>query len=246
MNLYTGCIENRNDPLRLGRCQVRVVGLHTHDKTLLPTEDLPWAYPLQPINSAAMNGIGWSPTGPVPGTTVIILFADQDKQQPLMFGTVGGIPQSKSAAVAAAKAAADAAATAAAARSSALASAAATLDNVANSSGDAAAAAAAALSSLQEANRQSDSGAKAAADAQAKTLNKAKDSLRELTAKANAALAKYNAALAELKRATEIANAANAHAIEAAKAVDEAHRKIGKLAANAYIMATMGELTEQP
>jgi hypothetical protein len=48
-----------------------------------------------------MNGIGWSPTGPVPGTTVIILFADQDKQQPLMFGTVGGIPQSKSAAVAA-------------------------------------------------------------------------------------------------------------------------------------------------
>ena len=77
---------------------------------------------------------------------------------------------------------------------------------------------------------------KAAADAQAKALNKAKDSLRTLTAKANAAQAKYNAALAELKRATQIADAAAAHARAAAAAVDEAHRKIGKLAANAYIM----------
>lgn len=77
---------------------------------------------------------------------------------------------------------------------------------------------------------------KAAADAQAKTLNKAKDSLRTLTAKANAAQAKYNAAVAELKRATQIAVAAAAHAKAAAAAVDEAHRKIGKLAANAYIM----------
>jgi len=84
--------------------------------------------------------------------------------------------------------------------------------------------------------KKAEAAKKAAADAQAKTLSKAKDSLRELTAKANAAQAKYNAALAELKRPTEIANAANAHAIEAAKAVDEAHRKIGKLAANAYIM----------
>ena len=84
--------------------------------------------------------------------------------------------------------------------------------------------------------KKAEAAKKAAADAQAKTLSKAKDSLRELTAKANAAQAKYLAALAELKRATDIANAANAHAIEAAKAVDEAHRKIGKLAANAYIM----------
>ncbi|MFM8621366.1 MAG: NlpC/P60 family protein [Candidatus Nanopelagicaceae bacterium] len=84
--------------------------------------------------------------------------------------------------------------------------------------------------------KKAEAAKKAAADTQAKTLSKAKDSLRELTAKANAAQAKYNAALAELKRATLIANAATAHAVEAAKAVDEAHRKIGKLAANAYIM----------
>ena len=95
MNFYYGVVENREDPLKLGRCQVRIVGLHTHDKSLLPTIDLPWATPMQPVISAAMNGIGWTPTGPVPGTTVIILFADQDQQQPVMIGTVGGIPQSK-------------------------------------------------------------------------------------------------------------------------------------------------------
>lgn len=92
MNFYYGVVENRQDPLRLGRCQVRVVGLHTHDKSQLPTEDLPWSVPMQPVVSAAMNGIGLAPVGPVEGTSVIIIFADDDFQQPIMIGTVGGIP----------------------------------------------------------------------------------------------------------------------------------------------------------
>lgn len=93
MELYQGCVENRQDPLKLGRCQVRVVGLHTHDKTKLKTEDLPWAYPMQPITSAAINGIGQSPIGPVEGTWVVIMFRDDDLQLPVMIGTIGGIPQ---------------------------------------------------------------------------------------------------------------------------------------------------------
>lgn len=96
MDLWSGVVENRNDPLRLGRCQVRIVGLHTHDKTALPTEQLPWAYPLQPITSAAMNGIGLTPVGVVEGTWVIVMFRDEDKQQPIILGTVGGIPQNES------------------------------------------------------------------------------------------------------------------------------------------------------
>ena len=84
--------------------------------------------------------------------------------------------------------------------------------------------------------KKAEAARKAAADAQAKKLNQAKDSLRTLTAKANAAQAKYLAAVAELNKATQIANAAAAHALAAAQAVDAAHRKIGKLAANAYIM----------
>ena len=95
--LYTGCVENREDPLRLGRCQVRIVGLHTDDKQVLPTADLPWAYPMQPVTSAAINGIGWTPVGPVPGTWVVVVFRDEDLQQPIMIGTIGGIPQSKAA-----------------------------------------------------------------------------------------------------------------------------------------------------
>jgi hypothetical protein len=89
---YTGVVENRQDPLQLGRCQVRIVGLHTHDKSQLPTEQLPWSTPVQPVTSAAMNGIGMTPIGPVEGSTVIIMFADNAQQQPIMLGTIGGIP----------------------------------------------------------------------------------------------------------------------------------------------------------
>jgi hypothetical protein len=94
---YTGCVENRNDPLKLGRCQVRILGLHTENKINLPTYDLPWAYPLGSINSASISGLGWSPTGVVQGTWVLVIFMDEDKQQPIMLGTIGGIPQTKSA-----------------------------------------------------------------------------------------------------------------------------------------------------
>ena len=91
MNIYYGVVENRQDPLQLGRCQVRIVGLHTHDKAFLPTVDLPWATPVQPITSAAMNGIGQSPIGPVEGTSVVVMFADDDLQQPIILGSLGGI-----------------------------------------------------------------------------------------------------------------------------------------------------------
>ena len=94
-NIFTGVVENRDDPLKLGRCQVRVVGLHTEDKITLPTAELPWAFPMQPVSSASINGIGWTPVGPVPGTWVVIMFHDDEYQMPVMIGTLGGIPQSK-------------------------------------------------------------------------------------------------------------------------------------------------------
>lgn len=91
MNVYFGIVENRNDPLELGRCQVRVVGLHTHDKNLLPTADLPWCAIMQPTTSAAMNGIGFSVIGPVEGTSVVLTYLDDSRQQGLILGAVGGI-----------------------------------------------------------------------------------------------------------------------------------------------------------
>jgi hypothetical protein len=95
MMFYYGCVENRNDPLKLGRCQVRIVGLHTEDKTMLPTDELPWAYPMMPINSASISGLGWSPTGVVQGSWVLCIFLDPDNQQPIMLGTIGGIPHTR-------------------------------------------------------------------------------------------------------------------------------------------------------
>ena len=95
LTLYTGTVEDRKDPLQLGRCRVRVVGPHTKDTTVLPTADLPWAIPVSGINSASLSGIGDAPVGPVEGTWVIIFFIDGDEcQQPCMLGTLNGIPQS--------------------------------------------------------------------------------------------------------------------------------------------------------
>jgi predicted chitinase len=47
-----------------------------------------------------MNGIGWTPVGPVHGTWVAVVFTDDDLQYPLMIGTLPGIPQSKAAQIA--------------------------------------------------------------------------------------------------------------------------------------------------
>lgn len=95
---YLGIVESRLDPLKLGRCKVRIIGLHTEDKTILPTDELPWAHPVMPINSASMSGLGWSPTGVVQGSCVLCVFLDDANQQPVMLGTIGGIPHTQSAA----------------------------------------------------------------------------------------------------------------------------------------------------
>ena len=94
--IWEGVVEDRNDPLDIGRCRVRVFGLHTEDKSKIPTESLPWAIPMQGITSAAMSGIGETPVGVVEGTVVAIYFRDPGEyQHPVMMGTFGGIPAAK-------------------------------------------------------------------------------------------------------------------------------------------------------
>ena len=96
---WVGVVEDRNDPEKLGRCKVRIFGYHTENVSILPTDDLPWAVPLQPITSAANSGIGSTPLGPLEGTWVTGWFLDGDeKQQPIMMGTVGGRPKDNTAA----------------------------------------------------------------------------------------------------------------------------------------------------
>ena len=92
---WIGVVEDRFDPLYLGRCKVRILGWHTKDKTSLPTKNLPWCSPIQPITSAAQTGVGISPTGVVEGSWVFGFYRDgNDAQEPMMLGTMGGIPQS--------------------------------------------------------------------------------------------------------------------------------------------------------
>lgn len=91
---WTGVVEDRNDPEKLGRCRVRIFGYHTENLGLLPTEDLPWALPLQSVTSAASSGVGSTPVGIVPGTWVVGWFLDGDNaQQPLIVGTLAGKPE---------------------------------------------------------------------------------------------------------------------------------------------------------
>ena len=94
-SFYLGVVEDRMDPMMLGRVRVRILGLHTHNKAILPTADLPWAYKIQPTTSGAISGIGYAPVGVMEGTWVIVQFIDPDKQMPFVVGTIGGIPQSQ-------------------------------------------------------------------------------------------------------------------------------------------------------
>ena len=93
---FHGVVEDVLDPLALGRCRVRIFGYHSSNKQDIPTEELPWAHPIQPITDASISGVGNSPTGLVMGTHVVGFFRDgKDAQQPVIFGSIGGIPTEK-------------------------------------------------------------------------------------------------------------------------------------------------------
>ena len=86
---FIGVVEDRKDPLEIGRVRVRCFGIHTDDKSILPTEDLPWASMILPSNSAGFGSIGQSATGIVQGAWVVGFFTDgKSMQQPLVMGVL--------------------------------------------------------------------------------------------------------------------------------------------------------------
>ena len=91
---FVGVVEDRQDPKKLGRVRVRCLGYHTENHGDLPTSDLPWAHPLNPITSATVSGVGQTPLGVVEGTWVVGFFQDgAEAQQPIIFGTLPGFPK---------------------------------------------------------------------------------------------------------------------------------------------------------
>lgn len=97
------------------------------------------------------------------------------------------------------------------------------------------------LAQIQAAKKAEDV-KRAAANAAAARLARANQTLRQLTADADAARARYVRAQQQLAVAIKISRAAALHAQITAAAVSSAHRTIGKLATNAYIMG--GGLTD--
>ena len=87
---WVGVIEQRVDPLAMGRCKVRIFGWHTENTSLLPSDDLPWAMPMFPIN----NSLEW--TAPLIGDWVVGFFMDGENAQfPIMMGVLPYIKDQK-------------------------------------------------------------------------------------------------------------------------------------------------------
>lgn len=83
---WTGVVENDVDPLELGSVQVRIIGLHSEDKSKVKTEDLPWAQVVRSPNTS------WSTSVPRVSEWVFGFFQDGDYAQiPVVVGVFPGI-----------------------------------------------------------------------------------------------------------------------------------------------------------
>ena len=87
INWY-GVVEDRDDPLKLGRVKVRIIGWHNQDRSKVTTENLPWAHPMYPLNNSNTF------SSPKLGDWVVGFFLDgENAQQPVMMGMLPGIKQ---------------------------------------------------------------------------------------------------------------------------------------------------------
>jgi hypothetical protein len=88
---FIGKVEDRDDPLQLGRVKVRIMDFHPESKSLVPTDQLPWAQILLPSTNPSFEKVGLSPVGLTIGTTVFGFFIDgYDANQPVILGTTHG------------------------------------------------------------------------------------------------------------------------------------------------------------
>jgi hypothetical protein len=88
---WTGVVENVVDPLNLGSLQVRIIGLHSLNKTQVPTKDLPWAQVAKPTTGANTS------SGPREGDWVFGFFQDSEQAQiPVVLGVFPGIESKQS------------------------------------------------------------------------------------------------------------------------------------------------------
>lgn len=83
---WTGVVEGVNDPLNLGRCQVRIFGWHSENLNEMPVKSLPWALPMLPVNASTTS------SKPFVGDFVVGFFMDgMSAQAPMIMGVLPGI-----------------------------------------------------------------------------------------------------------------------------------------------------------
>lgn len=86
---FLGVVEDIKDEQGVNRAKVRAVGFHSEDKSLVPTEALPWAFILD--STLSMDGPMM-----VPSDWVVGFFLDGlEAQQPVIIGSLRGIPTAK-------------------------------------------------------------------------------------------------------------------------------------------------------
>lgn len=85
---FVGEVKNVNDPLELGRIQVRIHGIHSDNQIDIPDDKLPYAQTVVPITEGGTKGIG-NNLGIKVGSLVFGLFLDGiDSQLPLVLGSM--------------------------------------------------------------------------------------------------------------------------------------------------------------
>lgn len=91
-NWWIGQVESgqNEDPKNSGRYRVRIVGVHLKDCNATPTSQLPWANVMLPATTPwSDGGTSGSSIGYKVGSWVVGFFLDNEKQKPLIIGSIG-------------------------------------------------------------------------------------------------------------------------------------------------------------
>jgi hypothetical protein len=91
-NWWVGQVESKkgDDPKKSGRYKVRIVGQHLKDCNAVPTAELPWANVMLPVTTPFTEGGTTGATvNLIQGTWVIGFYIDNDKQKPIIMGSIG-------------------------------------------------------------------------------------------------------------------------------------------------------------
>jgi hypothetical protein len=94
--IHRGVIEDNNDPEMLGRCKVRIWGIHDelideNEAEGIPTEKLPWAEPCLGLVEGSVSGAGMFSI-PLQGSHVFVFFEGGNWNAPRYFATAPGMP----------------------------------------------------------------------------------------------------------------------------------------------------------